>query len=246
MNQNLIHRLRSVILVAALFGATICGARVFQRIPMAGSAALLARSLNARHAYSCDVEINDSTGRLSVLSARDDIDRVAAQCLRAFGRSVVSFRQSETMALGRSEQNDLVTRVLILQPDLDSPCTIVLLEQSQREYEQSMRSPARHAIDAVPEYPGSRPTFYVADTHTRFELATSQTRDAPQNIYATMQRQLAGEGWRPLLENRPDGPIFSGISLFQKGMDLCGVCVMRNPDSGQSTITLLHKRPGNE
>jgi hypothetical protein len=98
----------------------------------------------------------------------------------------------------------------------------------------------------VPEYPGSVPTFYVADTHTRFRLATSEAYDTPDTIYSTMQRQLTANGWRPVLEGRPGEPALSGIHLFQNGMDLCGVYVMQGPDSGRSTITLLHKRPGNE
>lgn len=248
--MSMIHRtpalLRGLVVAALLSAATLCGAKVFQRIPMAGSAALLARSLQARHAYSCDVTINDAAGQLSILSARDSLDRVAADCLRAFGKTAVTFKQSESMAMGRAERQGEVSRILIIQPDERSPCTIMLLEQSRRDYERSLEPPAAHAMRGVPEYPGSVPEFHVADRHTRFELATSTAYEAPEAIYDTMRGNLTAAGWSALIDDPAGEDALAGIQFFQKGMDLCAVFVMPDARTGRSTITLLHKQPGNE
>lgn len=190
--------------------------------------------------YRSNLRINGSRGRLEIMTCNDPLPNVMARLKNAFpsARPDATFRQGESAGAGLVQTGVTVTRLLVLDLGAPNQTVVFVLTQSPAEYEQSLEPPGEHLLDAMPVYPNSTATMFIADEEASAQLEISSAGGSPASIRSFFDSAFAEKGYRRMQAD--DGP--AGLAVFQKGMSLCCVLVKDSPHPQTSTITVLHKR----
>ncbi len=245
-------RVKSFLLLALLLTLST-QARVFTRSPSAADVATLFESLGGRLIYESRVRVNDGDGDLAIFGLDTPLEPLLASLRQSLNTDTLA--AAGNLATGLIVRDDAILRLVITQPDPQGQIVAFTIRQTPAEYQRSAIPPTARVLAGLQPYPGSSPHFIAEDAHTGAAFAVSTASAAPADIREYYSTELRGSGWQPLLPSPPrEGgaprrrppPASSPDRLlaFSKGDDLCFLLVTTAPDSAESTITLLHKRPG--
>jgi hypothetical protein len=195
---------------------------------------------NWQRVYQSKVRINGSQGRLEIVKCGDALPGVMARLKSAYpdARPDNAFRQSETAGSGLIQAGDTVTRLLALNLGAPDQTVVFVLTQSAAEYEQSLKPPAAHLLDAAPVFPGSTARTFLEDEQAALQLEISSAAERPAAIWSFYESALTQQGYRQMHATAGGG----GLAIFQKGLNLCCVLIQTSPQTHDSQITVLHKQ----
>jgi hypothetical protein len=233
----LMNRALRALLLTTVLTTSVAEARVFWRWKTSGADVPGLEALGGTRAYSSRVTINGAGAQLDVIQFDQPISRVIRQFRDSVG-GTVEFRNG---SLARVSQitNQQALQLVLLELENGRRTLVFRMEQTAQEYEQSRQPPAAHPIAELPEYPGSSPLFFVANSDTDLKLLVTEAAALPPDIQRFYRDALTGAGWSPVLPAaRNSTP--SRLVMYQRGPELCGVFV--EPDGHtRGRITLLHK-----
>jgi hypothetical protein len=231
-------------LVALLIDTGIASAKVFFRWGASANSGQAMESAGGRPAYSADIAVNGGTGRLQVFAFPTSLADTL-RTLRATFAGAALTQAGGSMATALVKADGRVVRFAAIQLSASPETLVFYVDQSEQEYEASLRAPEEHRLRELPAFPGSTPVFFARDDTARMSIEVSATATDAQDIQSFYETRLAGDGWKPALETRAGQKPVLGMETYLRGRDVCCVLVDRAPDGG-NRITLLHKRPGVE
>ncbi len=187
--------------------------------------------------YRSAISLNGANADLAVFSFSDPTTQLIARLKRLFKDADFKFRGGR-MAFCLTNDGSTVLRMIILKVSDSSQTLLIKVEQTARDYEASKAPPDKHLIREVPEFPGSKPSFYAKNKDTEFQIAASTAPAAPADIAAFYANTLSAQGWENPLQDS------ASLQFFVKGSAVCMVMASRQERTGSSSITLLHKTHG--
>ena len=102
-------------------------------------------------------------------------------------------------------------------------------------YLKSLSQPLKSHMQVIPEYPGSKPTYFMKDYGTETTLEVSSTASVPEQITKYYDNTLEASGWkRPLNQKK-------GIRIYLKGDEIILISAHEALD-GHSRLTRVHKK----
>jgi hypothetical protein len=227
-----------MIALIAILATVRSDARVFLRWGSTNTSSRTLTTLGGTRSYEADVAINQGTGRVSVFGYHKGMDQLLPDLLRAFKFTSFDY-QGGSMASASIENDDTITRFIIVQLT-DSQRTLVFaLEQSASQSDKSSQPPMEHLMPDIPAFPGSSPTFYARDDNTGMSLAISTVVAEPASIREFYSFSLAASGW---MQPFPVQSNDAGMTVFLKANHVACVNVETPEDSALARITLLHKK----
>ncbi|MCX7590783.1 MAG: hypothetical protein N2255_04060 [Kiritimatiellae bacterium] len=223
-------------------------ARVFYRWKAGHQSTKVLLDAGARLAYEAEVTLNSGEGHLAVLSFDKSFEETLVVLRHVFGTAVFS-HSGDNMAVGTFLDDRVGIRMLVISPG-DAVRTLVLkLEQSPNEFLASARAPAKHLLVSVPEYPGGIPVFSATDHNTATSVAVTRVFGGTDSVRQTYEMQLLREGWKHALAGADEGDALraalvrgQSVSVYLRGNELCCLLVQSARATGESYITVLHKK----
>ena len=227
------------LLVAAGLALT-ADARVYRSLGFFMGRALFNAELLGKAVYRAAMQINGGNAEVTVVQAREDMAGIRRAVQSAGAGQEARFEGGDSLGFGFVSGGDRSVRLLALTPGGRENTLVVTVDQSKQDEKESEASRATHGIPDVPAYPGGAVTCFMknADTRTCFETQKVQVgADAAAAFYSDA---LPRNGWAPVFPRGSRAE--AGLQVFVKGADLCCVRIKAADSSGESDVTLLHKR----
>ena len=240
--------IRLALAAILILSATVSPAKVFLRWSSATQSTRALESAGGKVAYEAPVTINGGKGALVVLGFDRQPQEVARILERTFKLDSLTFGGG-SMGFASAASEGVAVRFLFVQSSEVSKTLLFKIEQTAEEFKRSAAPPARHLLEAVPACPQSEPAFFLQDEEAGMSLAVATTRTSPASVMNFYRSQLPRLGWTPALAPRsgaPQPPAVndSPLQVFVRGPEMCTVFVESSGDTGETRITLLHKRQG--
>jgi len=201
------------------------------------------KQLGGQPAYEAEININGADAHISVFSFSGTLEDVVQTLGRAF--DVPAFHSGAGnmgFAVIAGELN--VLRLLVVRLPRADTTLVFKVDQSPAEYAASA-APGSHLLAAVPEFPGSNPSFYAEDKHTNMKVALSVASASGNAIRRFYDRRLTADGWKQAMPVNTPGD--RGMAVYLKGREICCVVVSSaSGGGGENNVALLHKKPGLE
>jgi len=226
-----------MMLLSALLSAHLCHARVSWRWGAGSQSGKALRAAGGTSVYETSIGLNGSKAELSVFSFAESSASLVRR-LRSIFKDAGFLAKGGSMAFAKTEDGDTVLRMIVIQVSESSKSLLIKVEQSRHDYEASLKPPAKHLIEEVPEFPGSTHVCNTGNADTDFQIACSSSRAAPADIRGYYADILPAKGWlNPLDES-------TSLNIYMKEQSVCMVMATEPDKTGRSTITLLHKTHG--
>lgn len=221
-------------------------ARIFARRGDAGGLTSRIEAMGGSRSYTSRITLNGGSGELHVFAFQAPPGRIARLLTEAFGARGLA-TDGASLQIGEAEVGALRLRLVLVQPEAAGVTTLFAVAQSAAQYERSLSAPETVLAPFIP-YPDARPTFTVSDEQSGVALTLAVTGAEPQTVQDYFDRELTTRGW----STPPVGSATKGLSaapmalrLYVQADAVCCVGVTRSEQqSGETTITLLHKRLG--
>jgi len=220
--------------------AVTAQAKVYQIVGAMFDRAVFDAERVGKTVYRTVMQINGGKADVTVVQARDGVEAFGRTLSSAGAAPQARFAGDRSLGLGIVDNGSQSLRLLALAPASPDRALVVAVAQSKQEERDSSASRAAHGIPDVPAYPGGAVTCFMrnADTRTCFETQkVPAASDAAASFYSTA---LVRNGWSALSPDRTAGG--AALRVFAKGRDVCCVLVKASDWSGESVVTLLHKR----
>ncbi|MBM4148720.1 MAG: hypothetical protein FJ224_06720 [Lentisphaerae bacterium] len=215
-------------------------ARVFFRWGRAGEARRAVESLGGTSVYSGAMSINGAPGELTVFACPADISGLARRMNEAVGSGAL-VPSGAAMAAGAAESGGRHYRFIAIRLTARHESILFCVEQTRSAFEESGKPPEKHLLTALPAYPGSSPSFFAEQKDRRTSLSVSVTPDAPGAVRSYYADRLEAAGWKPAFPATGDAG-GAGMTVYLRGEEVCCCMAETSPDTGETRITLLHKR----
>lgn len=223
--------------VAALVFTT--QAKVYQTVGSFFDGAVLNAERLGRAVYSAVMQINGGKADVTVVGAREGVEAIG-RSVHAAGTTSARFEGDGSFGLGIVDGGDKTLRFVALAPSHRAGALVVAVAQSKKEEKESRPDQAVHGVPDVPAYPGGTVTCFMRNADTRSSFETQRVPAASGAAASFYAGALARNGWTEFSPGRPGNR--TGVRLFAKGRDICCVSVKASDWSGESVVTLLHKR----
>ena len=214
-------------------------AKVYQTVGSFFDGAVLNAERLGRAVYSAVMQINGGKADVTVVAAREGVEAIG-QSVQSAGPTSARFEGDGSFGLGIVDGGDKTLRLLALAPSRREGALVVAVAQSKKEEKESRPDQAAHGIPDVPAYPGSTVTCFMRNADTRTSFETQKVPAGPGAAAAFYADAMARNGWAEFSPGRPGNR--TGVRLFARGRDICCVSVKASDWSGESVVTLLHKR----
>lgn len=181
---------------------------------------------------------------MEILCCDAGLESAMRQLRRAYDSAdkLMEFEQGDSMGRAIIRTGSGISRVIVLGIDAQDRSIVFLLTQLPEDYEKSLAPPGSHVLDGIPFYPGSIARSFIQIEETHAQLETSSASASPEAIDAFFQSAFAQDGWKRMMPPGNSGAGYSGITLFQKGFEICCVLIQPCDHTPESVITVLHKR----
>ena len=231
------------IIAAMTATVLVCQGRVFFRWGSAAESLHTMESLGGKLAYQATVNVNGGGGQLAVFGFNRPIIQIVNDLARAFNIAHFSYAGG-SMGCASVSTNGQTLRWVVLDMGSESQTLAFLIEQSDEDSRRSARPPEGQMLAAVPAYPDSKPVFFASDDNAGMSLAVSRASSNEEDVRQSMDNALIHDGWNPALPAAvgKGGP--PGMKVYFKQQQICCVLVDTAEESGESRITILHKRRG--
>ena len=210
------------------------GADVYLTYPQPHGEAVWTSSPGWSRIYQAPIRFNGVKADLNIYGCAMPLSAVAARLRRAFGDDWDEQQASATFLQGRIRSDVRERRVVAIAPGSWDQTVVFVVHQAPVLARQTSVTPAT----GVPCYPGSRPLWMIENDDTRTTLYLATTPQPPVAVIPAFRNQLASGGWTPLSDDSRAGAALG----FVKGSDTCWIRCAQSATTGESTITVLHKR----
>ncbi|MBN1669998.1 MAG: hypothetical protein JXR37_03130 [Kiritimatiellae bacterium] len=255
MKRKSAHSAVRLAALAAVLVAAAASARVFQRWGAQAARGVTADDFGWRSLYNTTLSLNGGEGELEVMGCDQDFETALAKIKEGYrAEGAVEFTSAgKTLAWAIVVWKGQVVRILVtalgrVYPflpawrDEGGQCVVFRLVQAPAEFRRSLRPPARHMIEAVPAYPGSTPAYFLQDRKTKMAVEIASCTSYPGAIAGFLDSALTKRGWTTPVTAAVRSA--AGLGVYVKGAEVCCVAVGQSAASGQTLITVLHKRLG--
>jgi len=209
---------------------------VFRRAGGADHGAATAGRPGWTLAHRAALEINGGRGEMEVLGVTmpmaDALETLRAVYAAQGGEAVVS--AGTAAGWGVARVGGRVIRFLAIAPEGPRECVVFRLEQTDAEFERSMRG------TDTEEPAGGRARRVVADAERGIEARTIESGADPEAAAGAIGRALAAEGWQPAI------PGAERAGLYLRDGEACVVRVTAGggPGGGGSRALVVRQRLG--
>jgi len=232
-----------VILLMTLITAAVSPAKVFVSLPGRSDIDSTLSRLGGSPAYRAPVTINGGNADLSVFGFTDDQNTTASAIKRILDIKTTTSTASATgptteaytVADGKS-----VTRLVLIRMPQKNRLLAIVIKQSKDDYKKSLQPPAGTEIEGIPQFPGSKPHFFMQNRETGLQLAISKTSAPADTVAGFYSSALTANGWKPYLAEKGHGSI-PRLALYQRANHICFVLASDSPGNRDVTISILHK-----
>jgi len=229
------NRLRTyAVALAALItiAAAVCQGKVFLRWGSARDRMPM-DYLGGKEACSVPVEINGGRAELTVFSWDEDYGAVVSKLQKThFAGKDAVFARGEGLSIGVIREGSAVTRIMAV--NLPPRSLVFRVAQTSAEFEKSRSASDVRRLTGLPVYPGSTPSFYVANGESGAGFELSRAGADEGTVRAFYEAALRGDGWAPMTGAG------ANATVYGRGDDICMLFVGTS-DSG-TTIGLLHRK----
>jgi len=223
-----------VLLLAALIPLLSLQASIFRRYK--GQVVDTLNGMGGTHVYSTPVEVNGSPGTLSAYSFSGQTAAEVSAVLTSHLKLPPVPRFSG--AFLTHQENNRVQRVLVLPSGNGiNACVVLLFDQALRDAQRSANKPLAWP-EGFASFSGT-PRFTAVCASTRTSFATAEVSGAPEDAAQEAASILRANGWS---ESPAATPTFR---LFSERNRLCAVFASRNPQSGQTTLSVVQRNGAN-
>jgi len=223
-----------VLLLAVLIPLLSLQASIFRRYK--GQIADTLSVMGGTRVYSTPAEVNGLPGTLSAYSFTG---RTAAEVSSVL-TSHLKLPPVPRLSSGflTYQENNRVHRVLVLPASGSvNACIVLLFDQALRDAQRSADTPTAWP-DGFPAFPGT-PRFTAVCANTRTAFATAEVAGEPEDAAYNAAAILRANGWS---ETPVATPTFR---LFSERNRLCAIFASRDPQSGETTISIVQRNGAN-
>lgn len=212
----------------ALLLAFTLHAEVFWRLPGKADALL---QMSGTRVYTTEVQLNGAPGTLTAYAFGTSAAETAASLSRrlglpppaAFGATLLTHADKASMR-----------RFFVLPAASGAEaCVVLAFDQPLRAFARSREKPIAWP-ESLPAL-SAAPVFSAVCALTRTAFVTADSPAAPEAAAEEAAQTLRGAGWA---EAAPATPTFR---LFTSGKKQCALFAGRDPQSGQTSISLLQR-----
>ncbi|MFT5121618.1 MAG: hypothetical protein ACI9TH_004587 [Kiritimatiellia bacterium] len=224
-----------VVTVAALYVQPV-SARVFERWGKS-NADDPARRFSWDFAYESKMNLNGIEGMVRVFGVEDRVDHVVDNLKEFYsdGDRTGQFFVGDVMGWGVGSDQKQAFRYFIQQGNGPQRTMVYQIAQPLEAYKRSLGKPMKSQMDEVPDYPGSKPTYYMKDYGTETSLEVSTTSSAPDTIARFYETALEAKGWKAPLKQE------GAMRMFLKGDAV--ILISAHPAlDGHSRLTRVFKK----
>ncbi|MBU4200859.1 MAG: hypothetical protein KKG09_02190 [Verrucomicrobia bacterium] len=239
------HRLTAIFVGLAILALVLPAfGKVFWQWRSGTGSAIFDTTPGWQRIYQSNIRINGGRGHLKIMGCEDAIPSVMAKLRTAFtaAHPGALFRHNTSGGWSLIRTADAVIRTLVLNLGTSTPTMVFVLTQSHADYEQSLKPPPTHLLNAAPFYPGSITQSFMEDEEAAAQLEISSAPARPESVWSFLESAFDQNGYHRMQAAGKRDQADSGIAVFQKGPSLCYVLVQAAPHSNESTITVLHKQ----
>ena len=223
-----------VLLLAVLIPLLSLQASIFRRYK--GQIADTLNGMGGTRVYSTAVEVNGSPGTLSAYSFVGQTAGEVSDVLTTHLK-LPPVPQFSGGFLTHQENNRL-QRVLVLPSGGGvNTCVVLLFDQALRDAQRSAGRPLAWP-DGFAPFSGT-PRFTAVCANTRTSFATAEVAGAPEDAAQEAASILRANGWS---ESPAATPTFR---IFSERNRLCVVFASRNPQTGQTSISIVQRNGAN-
>lgn len=232
--RNARPRALALLAVAALLAPHALRADVFWRYPKSADAVL--QAAGGTCVYTTEVQINGTPGALSAFAFQSGARDVAAGLARGLGLPAAAGTGAGCV-LTHVERNRLRRLIVLPSAAGQEACLVLALDQS--------RADAARARTEAPAWPtglpplDATPLFSAVSAATRTTFVTAVSAADPADAVRDAAAALTAAGWG---EAAPPAPTFR---LFASGRKVCVVLASRDPPTGRTTLSVLHREGSN-
>ena len=223
-----------VLLLAVLIPLLSLQASFFRRYK--GQIVDTLNGMGGTRVYSTAVEVNGSPGTLSAYSFVGQTATDVSAALTSLLKLPPVPRFSGSFLT--HQENNRVQRVLVLPSGGGiNACTVLLFDQTLRDAQQSADRPLTWPEGFAPF--AGMPRFTAVCANTRTSFATAEVAGTPEDAVQDAASVLRANGWS---ESPAATPTFR---LFSERNRLCAVFASRNPQTGQTAISIVQRNGAN-
>lgn len=236
-----------IIMVVGMAFLTIlmpCLGKVFwKRRPSAGNA-IVEFATDWNRVFHSNIRINGSHGKMDILGCDADLNSVMRRLRHGYASAVklTEFQQNDSMGWGIIHANGRISRVLVLGIEPSDRSIVFTVTQRPSDYEKSLHPATSWPLQEIPVYPGSlvQSSIVIEETNSRLEVSIAPGPPGP--VHSFFQSALLGNGWKQRVTPLDSITEYSGLTVYQKGFEICCVLIQASGRSQESIITVLHKR----
>jgi hypothetical protein len=227
-------------IVLLVLSACPVSARVFERWGKSNTADP-ARRFNWDFAYESKMNLNGIEGMVRVFGVEDRVGKVVDDLKKYYaeGDRNGQFFTGDVMGWGAGRDKDQALRYFIQQGNGPQRTMVYQITQSLEAYKRSLGKPVKSRMDTVPDFPGSKPTYYMKDYGTEMALEISTTSSAPDAIARFYDAALEAKGWKAPLKQQ------QAMRIYLKGESMILISAHPGAD-GHSRLTRVFKKLGVE
>ena len=213
----------------ALLLAFALRAEVFWRLPRQADTVL--RQMEGSRVYTTDVLLNGEPGTLAAYAFGAPAPRVSADLSRRLGLPAPT---PAGAAFFSHAEKDRLYRFFVLPSSAgNDTCVVLAFDQSIRAFARARQEPPAWP-DGLPAF-NATPLFSAVCALTRTSFVTADSPASPEAAADEAAQTLRGAGWAEAL------PSAATFKLFVSGRKQCALFASRNPQTGQTTISLLQR-----
>jgi len=204
-------------------------AEVFWRLPKQADTVL--RQMDGSRVYTTDVQLNGTPGTLTAYAFGTSASRVSADLSRRLGLPAPA--PAGAAFFSHAEKNRLHRFFVLPSPAGNETCVVLAFDQSLRAFAHARQEPPAWP-DGLPAL-NATPLFSAVCALTRTSFVTADSPASPEAAADEAAQTLRGAGWAEAL------PAAATFKLFASGRKQCALFASRNPQTGQTTISLLQR-----